>query len=75
MLQIQRPESTEPSENHRLIWCPYIPEEEDSSTATHDTTNSSVADDVGRLLVLTHDSIVSNIYCCDVVSRYDFKLH
>ena len=62
MLQINRPEKTKPSDNHRLIWCPYIPDEEDSGTTANTTSDSSLPDDVGKLLVLTHDEVVSTSY-------------
>ena len=60
LLQIKRDTSLPdfgPSDNHRLIWCPYIPDDEEESSAT--TADSSQADSPGKLLVLTHDEVVS----------------
>ena len=59
LLQVNRdPERLIRSDNHRLIWCPYIPEDEEESSAT--TADSSQPDCAGKLLVLTHDNVVSN---------------
>ena len=57
LLQVTRAEE-DSSHNHRLIWCPYIPEEEDSSGATNTTGDSSLVEDVGKLLVVTQDDVV-----------------
>ena len=51
------------SQNHRLIWCPFIPDDEESSDATaNNTTDSSLGcgGDDAKLLVLTHGSRVGS---------------
>lgn len=55
LLHVSRPAGTAASPNHRLIWCPYIPED-DSETDRDDGDGS---EDAGKLLVLTHDEVVS----------------
>ena len=46
--------------HHRLIWCPYIPEDADTSGTTSATSDSiGGSEDLGKLLVLTHESTVS----------------
>ena len=40
-----------PTSNHRVIWCPYIPDDDNSDVAF---------DDVAKLLVLTHGAKVNN---------------
>jgi enhancer of mRNA-decapping protein 4 len=62
-----RPAGTAPSNNHRLIWCPYIPDD-DPSTTDGDSGEDSVIDDPSRLLVLTHNGIIE-IWNVDSVSR------
>ncbi|XP_078608000.1 enhancer of mRNA-decapping protein 4-like isoform X2 [Branchiostoma floridae x Branchiostoma japonicum] len=52
-LQVMRPESTPPSNNHRLVWCPYIPE--DGSASDTASSVASSAEERGRILALTHD--------------------
>ena len=62
VLQVNRPENTALSDSHRVIWCPYIPDEDETSGTTVNTTaDSSVAEDISKLLVLTHDKVVSNM--------------
>lgn len=58
LLNVVRPPDTDPLEEHRLIWCPYMPEDDEASTATGTTLESSAADDAGKLLVLTHGNVV-----------------
>ena len=51
----------DPTQCHRLVWCPYIPDDEDSSGTTANTMDSSVVqDDMGKILVLTHNNVVSS---------------
>lgn len=57
LLHIQRPEATLVSEYHRVIWCPYIPDDADDSSAT----DSSTQDNASRVLVLTNDEMVYNL--------------
>lgn len=45
LLHVEQSSNHSPGSNHRVIWCPYIPEEESSDVAY---------DDVAKLLVLTH---------------------
>jgi len=54
LLQVQRPQSMLVSEFHRVIWCPYIPDDADDSSAT----DSSTQDSASRVLVLTNDEKV-----------------
>jgi len=54
LLHVQRPETSLVSEYHRVIWCPYIPDDADDSSAT----DSSNTDNASRMLVLTNDEQV-----------------
>ena len=45
LLHVEQNNEGSPSSNHRVIWCPYIPEEENADVSY---------DDVAKLLVLTH---------------------
>lgn len=54
LLQVRRPKTTLVSEYHRVIWCPYIPDDADDSSAT----DSSNQDSASRVLVLTNDEQV-----------------
>lgn len=45
MLHVEQTSDHSPTSNHRVIWCPYIPEDDNSDVAF---------DDVAKLLVLTH---------------------
>ncbi|XP_064640360.1 enhancer of mRNA-decapping protein 4-like isoform X2 [Lineus longissimus] len=49
IVQVNRAPGAAPAVDHRVIWCPYIPEEEDEA-------EDDPPDDVGKLLVLTHDN-------------------
>ena len=53
-MHIQRGEQSLVSEYHRVIWCPYIPDDADDSSATDSTTQ----DNASRVLVLTNDEKV-----------------
>ena len=55
LLHVHRPKSTLVSEFHRVIWCPYIPDDCDDSSAT----DSSNADNACRMLVLTNEEKVT----------------
>jgi len=52
-LQCCRPVGAVSSDYHRLIWCPYIPDN------TESTGSGSQTDDGSMLLMVTHDSTVS----------------
>ncbi|XP_064611108.1 enhancer of mRNA-decapping protein 4-like [Liolophura sinensis] len=62
VLHVTRPAGTKMSDFHRVIWCPYIPEDGDDST-----TEGSVSD-VSKILVLTHDE-KAEIWSVDIVGR------
>ncbi|CAG2210693.1 unnamed protein product [Mytilus edulis] len=49
-LHIRRPDGEQPSEFHRVIWCPFIPDDCDDSSMTESSTQ-----DASRVLVLTHN--------------------
>ena len=55
LLNIVRPADTEPSDLHRLIWCPYMPEDDDDVTTDDESLGS---DQAAKLLVLTHGNLV-----------------
>ena len=57
------------SEFHRVIWCPYIPDDYDDSSATE----SSNTDNACRILVLTNDEKV--ITECLVNTQFHARLH
>ena len=60
LLNIVRPADVTPCDEHRLIWCPYMPEDDEQSTSTGTTLDSCAVDDAAKLLVLTHGSVVSH---------------
>ncbi|XP_070576076.1 enhancer of mRNA-decapping protein 4-like isoform X2 [Ptychodera flava] len=60
---VKRPPNTPYSEHHRVIWCPYIPEDL-SDTGSSNTSN---ADDDVRLLAITHDQ-KAEVWDLDVVA-------
>jgi len=51
--QCGRPADAVSTDYHRLIWCPYIPDN------TESTGSGSQVDDGSMLLMVTHDNIVS----------------
>lgn len=58
LLKITRPRGTIPTEYHRVIWCPFIPDDCDDSSVTESSTQ-----DASRVLVLTHgEKVLFNIY-------------
>ncbi|CAH1779762.1 unnamed protein product [Owenia fusiformis] len=59
LLQVNRPEGVSPSDYHRVIWCPYIPDEEEYP---------GELDDNSKLLVLTHEN-VAEMWSIDIVTR------
>ncbi|KAK3581117.1 hypothetical protein CHS0354_033910 [Potamilus streckersoni] len=63
LLHVKRPMSTPSSEYHRVIWCPYIPDDTDDSIAT-----DSTAPDASRVLVLTTDE-KAEIWSIDMVTK------
>ncbi|KAL4234139.1 enhancer of mRNA decapping 4 [Mactra antiquata] len=65
LLHIQRPESTVVSEYHRVIWCPYIPDDSDDSNVTDSSTQT---DNASRVLVLTNDE-KAEIWSVDLVVK------
>lgn len=54
-MHVKRPSTEQPSEFHRVIWCPFIPDDCDDSSMTESSTQ-----DASRVLVLTHNEKVSN---------------
>lgn len=63
VVQIIRPHDTIPSDYHRIIWCPYIPEE----PCSMDEENS--IEDVSKLLVVTHNE-EAEIVNIDIVTKH-----
>uniref|UniRef100_T1IHJ6 Uncharacterized protein n=1 Tax=Strigamia maritima TaxID=126957 RepID=T1IHJ6_STRMM len=49
LLTITQPADVKPSDNHRVIWCQFIPEE------VSEESESSEMDNCSKLLVVTHD--------------------
>ncbi|WAR11787.1 EDC4-like protein [Mya arenaria] len=64
MLHVQRPQTSLVSEYHRVIWCPYIPDEVDETA----TSDCSTPDSASRMLVLTNDQ-QAEIWSVDMVTR------
>ncbi|XP_023242329.1 enhancer of mRNA-decapping protein 4-like [Centruroides sculpturatus] len=62
VVQIIQPRDTIASDFHRIIWCPYIPEE----PCSIDEENS--LDDVSKLLVVTHNEKVE-IVNIDIITK------
>ncbi|XP_067139329.1 enhancer of mRNA-decapping protein 4-like isoform X2 [Centruroides vittatus] len=62
VVQIIQPRDTVASDFHRIIWCPYIPEE----PCSIDEENS--LDDVSKLLVVTHNEKVE-IVNIDIITK------
>ncbi|ESO82694.1 hypothetical protein LOTGIDRAFT_108799, partial [Lottia gigantea] len=60
ILNIQRPDNTVACEYHRIIWCPYIPDD------TDDTISENI--DSSKVLVLTH-SERAEIWNIDMIIR------
>jgi hypothetical protein len=50
---VEQTSDQSPTSNHRVIWCPYIPDEDNSDAAY---------EDVAKLLVLTHGAKVNNCF-------------
>ena len=69
LLQVNRPAGSPPAEIRRLIWCPYLPDNEDSSGTTLDEGST---DDASKLLVLTHDEL-AEMWNVDRVAKYSGK--
>ena len=62
LLNVSHPKGSPTCTNHRLIWCPYIGDADDSSAAnTTNTTDSLSTCDFNKMLVLTHDNTVLNV--------------
>ena len=57
VLQVNREAGSPSSDFHRLIWCPFIPEEDESSGS------GEANDEAARLLVLTHGNVVGFLSC------------
>lgn len=63
LLHVEHGNDSVPATNHRVVWCPYVPEEDsDSSEISYD--------DVAKLLVLTHDSKAELWNVGTVTNRY-----
>lgn len=60
LLHVEQNNDRTTSSNHRVIWCPYIPEEENSDVTY---------DDVAKLLVLTHGAKVNSCFYSHVKGR------
>ncbi|KAL3859977.1 hypothetical protein ACJMK2_010154 [Sinanodonta woodiana] len=63
LLHVKRPVNAPSSEYHRVIWCPFIPDDNDDSIAT-----DSTAPDASRVLVLTSDE-KAEIWSIDMVTK------
>ncbi|XP_022111258.1 enhancer of mRNA-decapping protein 4-like isoform X2 [Acanthaster planci] len=48
-LKVMRPPGTHPTDYHRLVWCPYLPDDPTASDS------SSISDENSRLLAVTHE--------------------
>ncbi|XP_013379353.1 enhancer of mRNA-decapping protein 4 isoform X2 [Lingula anatina] len=62
LLHVVRPAETPPSSYHRVIWCPYIPDEEEEQG-----TEDMPTHDAGKLLVVTHDE-KAELWSVDMVN-------
>ncbi|XP_062607196.1 enhancer of mRNA-decapping protein 4-like, partial [Saccostrea cucullata] len=63
LLKVARPRGTISTEYHRVIWCPFIPDDCDDSSVTESSTQ-----DASRVLVLTHGERCE-IWNIDMVTR------
>ncbi|XP_006822030.2 enhancer of mRNA-decapping protein 4-like [Saccoglossus kowalevskii] len=61
-LLVMRPTDTAPSKHHRLIWCPYMPEDISESGSTA----ASNIDEGGKMLAITHDE-KAEVWDLDIV--------
>jgi len=65
MMNILRTKDTPLTGYHRVIWCPFIPDDCDDSSATESSTQ-----DASRVLVLTHDEKVDIFFVIrDLISK------
>ncbi|XP_041375558.1 enhancer of mRNA-decapping protein 4-like isoform X2 [Gigantopelta aegis] len=62
VLHVKRPSNSLPSEYHRIIWCPYIPEDCDESMTDVSTQDAS------RVFVVTHNE-QAEIWSVDMVTK------
>lgn len=62
-MHVQRPDGEALSEYHRVIWCPFIPDDCDDSSNTESSTQ-----DASRVLVLTHNE-KAEIWNIDLVTK------
>ena len=76
LLNVSHPKGSPTCTNHRLIWCPYIGDADDSSAAnTTNTTDSLSTCDFNKMLVLTHDNTVLNVCNYSILcSKHIFHL-
>ncbi|XP_033754002.1 enhancer of mRNA-decapping protein 4-like isoform X2 [Pecten maximus] len=63
VLHVLRDKDTPRTEYHRLIWCPFIPDDSDDSSVTESSTQ-----DASRVLVLTHKE-KAEIWNVDLVTK------
>lgn len=63
VLHVVRDKDTPHTEYHRLIWCPFIPDDTDDSSVTESSTQ-----DASRVLVLTHKE-KAEIWNVDLVTK------
>jgi len=63
LLQVMASQKDSNLDEHRLLWCPYLPENPDDDVTSTSTDNSSA-----RLLVLTHGH-VTEVWNIDMVLR------
>ncbi|OWF47144.1 enhancer of mRNA-decapping protein 4-like [Mizuhopecten yessoensis] len=63
VLHVLRDKDTPHTEYHRLIWCPFIPDDSDDSSVTESSTQ-----DASRVLVLTHNE-KAEIWNVDLVTK------
>ena len=53
ILQVNGTEPTHPNDHHRIIWCPYLPEEDEVEDPSCDSGSPA------KLLVLTHNEVAT----------------
>ncbi|XP_060069080.1 enhancer of mRNA-decapping protein 4-like [Ylistrum balloti] len=63
VLHVRRDKEAPRTEYHRLIWCPFIPDDSDDSSVTESSTQ-----DASRVLVLTHNE-KAEIWNVDLVTK------
>ena len=69
-MHVQRPDGEALSEYHRVIWCPFIPDDCDDSSNTESSTQ-----DASRVLVLTHNEKVRKFSDFIMHERKRYMVH